>query len=373
MSFWEKLKTELIDIIDWVDSTNNTIVYKFQRHDNEIKMGAKLIVRESQQAVFLNEGQTADVYKPGTYTLQTQNMPILATLKGWKYGFDSPFKADVFFVSTKQFIGLKWGTQNPITMNDERFGLVELRAFGSFAFQVTDAGKFIKEVAGTNSDYSTEKIVAQLRSTVVAKFTDVLGESNLTIDKVAGNQDEMSKMGLDKMNEDFTAYGIKLASFQVENISMPDELKKEVFEYSRLSKLDMQKLQQMKAAQALEKAAGNESGMPGWGVGMGVGMGLNQAFNNAFSGNNTNPQQQKEALQTQHINTPPPLTQFYSAVNGQQSGPYTLDQLAGLVSSGTIKRETLVWKTGMAEWVKAETVAEFSAVFMNTPPPPPVG
>lgn len=367
MGLWNKLINELVDIIDWVDNTNNTIVWKFPRYDNEIKMGAKLIVRESQQAVFFNQGQIADVYTPGTYTLTTENMPILTTLRGWKYGFHSPFKADVFFVSTKQFIGLKWGTQNPITLDDERFGLIEMRAFGSFGFQITDAGKFVKEIAGTNSDYSTEKIITQLRSTVVTKFTDVLGESELTIDKIARNQDEIGKLAIEKMNQEFVNYGLRLTTFYVENVSMPEELKKDIFEYSRLEKLNMQKLAQLKTAQSIEKAAENQNGMPGWGVGMGVGFGLNQALNNTFGQMNA---AQQTTTVTQHT-TPPPLTQYYVAVNGKQSGPFTADQLNGLVNDGTIKRETLVWKTGMPEWAKAETVSDFASIFMNTPPPPP--
>lgn len=371
MGLWNKLMNELIDIIDWVDNTNNTIVWKFPRYENEIKMGAKLIVRESQQAVFFNQGQMADVYTPGTYTLATENMPILTTLNGWKYGFHSPFKADVFFVSTKQFIGLKWGTQNPITLNGDRFGMVEMRAFGSFGFQITDAGKFVKEIAGTNSEYSTEKILTQLRGTVVAKFTDILGESDLTIDKIARNQDEIGKIAIDKLNQEFVSYGLRLTTFYVENVSMPEELKKEIFEYSRLNAIDMQKLAQFKTAKSIEKAAENQNGMPGMGVGMGVGMGLNQAMTNAFGHMNAAQNQMQQTTTTIQHTTPPPLTQFYSAVNGQQSGPYTVDQLAGLVSNGTIKRETLVWKTGMAEWAKAETVAEFSNIFLSTPPPPP--
>ena len=146
MGLWDKLKGEFIDIIDWTDNTNDTIIYKFPRFQNEIKMGAQLTVRESQVAVFMNEGQIADVFQPGMHSLSTQNMPILSTLKGWKFGFNSPFKADVFFVSTKQFTNQKWGTKNPIMLRDAEFGPIRLRAFGSYAFKVNDAGKFLKEI-----------------------------------------------------------------------------------------------------------------------------------------------------------------------------------------------------------------------------------
>lgn len=361
MGFFSKILNEFIDIIEWVDNTNDTIIWKFPRYQNEIKMGAKLTVRESQQAVFLNEGTIADVFTPGMYTLETQNMPILSTLKGWKYGFNSPFKADVYFVSTKQFLNLKWGTQNPITLTDERFGMIELRAFGSYSFQINDAGKFIKEVAGTNTEFTTESIAGQLRSILINKFTDMLAESGITIDKVASNLEEISKLGLEKMNPDFNDYGITLTKFLVENVSMPEELKKEIFEYSRLDKINIQKLAQMKTAKAIEQAAENEGGVAGLGVGMGAGLGIGNMMTNAFNQPQTS---------TTNI-APPPLTQFFVAVNGQQSGPFGTDQLQGLVQNGTITRDTLVWKTGMAEWAKASTVAEFVTIFNTVPPPPP--
>lgn len=149
MGLFDKIRGEFVDIIDWVDNTNDTIIWKFPRYQDEIKNGAKLTVRETQMAVFMNEGQIADVFGPGMYTLTSQNLPVLTTLRGWKYGFDSPFKVDIFFVSTKQFIDQKWGTKNPITVSDQRFGFIELRAFGNFAYRVEDGGKFIKEIAGT--------------------------------------------------------------------------------------------------------------------------------------------------------------------------------------------------------------------------------
>src|SRR3954462_10749320 len=149
MGIWDKLRGELIDIIEWIDDTRDTMVYRFARYDNEIKYGAKLVVRESQVAAFVNEGRLADVYHPGTYTLETQNMPILSTLRGWKYGFSSPFKAEVYFVSTKQFTDFKWGTQNPVILRDPEFGMVRLRAFGGFSVRVVDPPALLRELAGT--------------------------------------------------------------------------------------------------------------------------------------------------------------------------------------------------------------------------------
>lgn len=363
MGLFNKLKNEFIDIIEWVDNTNDTIVWKFPRFQNEIKMGAKLTVRESQVAVFMNEGQIADVFQPGLHTLSTQNMPILTTLQGWKYGFNSPFKADVFFISTKQFIDQKWGTKNPITLNDPRFGFIEIRAFGNFAFKVEDGAKFIKEVAGTNANYTTEGVADQLRSMIVTKFTDAVGEGNLPIEKFAANLEELSQLGQTKLHDDFVAFGLNITKFLVENVSMPEELKKEIFNYSRLNALDMQKLAQFNTAQAIGDAAKNQ-GIAGAGVGMGVGFGMGNMMTNMMQ-NNMN-------QQTGSVPPPPPIIAFHIVLNNAQAGPFNLEQLQGMVSSGQITRQTMVWKAGMANWAAAESQPEMLSLFASVPPPPPI-
>ncbi|MFK7049680.1 SPFH domain / Band 7 family protein [Flavobacterium columnare] len=352
------LKNEFIDIIDWVDESNDVILWKFPRHDNEIKMNAKLTVRESQQAVFLNEGTIADVYAPGMYTLSTQNMPILASLKGWKYGFDSPFKADVYFINTRQFIDQKWGTKNAITIEDPRFGFIELRAFGTFAYKVIDGGKFLKEVAGTGTYFSTEEINGQLRSLLISKFTTSIGKGLFTIEKIAGNIEELSNEVHQKLNEDFNSYGLEITTFLIENVSMPDAIKEEIFEYSRLNKIDMQKLTQFKTAQSIETAAQNNN-MPGLGVGMGIGMGMGNMITNTMYHPN------------QNAVTPPPIPvqlSYFVAINGQQAGPFDLEALKNLVQNNQLTRETLVWTNSMANWEKAEKVTALSVLFTNIPP-----
>lgn len=362
MGLFDKLRNEFIDIIEWVDNTKDTIIWKFPRYQNEIKNGAKLTVRESQVAVFMNEGKIADVFQPGMYELTTNNMPILSTLKGWKFGFNSPFKVDIFFVSTKQFIDQKWGTKNPITLDDQRFGFIELRSFGTFAFRVTEAGKFIKEIAGTNENFSTEDVTEQLRSMIVSKFTDAVGEGNIPVEKFAANLDELSKLGAEKLNADFTEYGLTITKFLVENVSMPDDLKKEIFNYSRLNKLDMNKLAQFNTANAIDDAAKNQ-GLGGAGVGMGVGMGMGNMMSNMFNNQNQ---------QNSNVPPPPPLLQFHVVVNGAQAGPFNLQQLQAMAASGQLTKATMVWKAGMANWAAADTQPELLALFTNVPPPPPV-
>ena len=166
MAFWDKLKGELVDIVEWLDDSNNTLVHRFERYGNEIKYGAKLVVREGQAAIFVNEGKLADVFAPGTYTLETQNIPILSTLKGWAHGFESPFKAEVYFVSTRRFTDQKWGTKNPITLRDPEFGPVRLRAFGTYVVKVSDPAVFLREIVGTDGSFTTEEIVGQLLSLI---------------------------------------------------------------------------------------------------------------------------------------------------------------------------------------------------------------
>lgn len=354
MGIFDKIRQEFIDIIEWTDASQDTIVWKFPRYQNEIKNGAQLTVRESQVAVFLNEGKLADVYQPGRYQLTTENMPILATLKGWKYGFNSPFKVDIYFINTKQFTDQKWGTKNPITLNDPRFGMIEIRAFGNFSFRVTDGGKFMKEIAGTNPDFTSEDILGQLRSLVVTKLTNAIADSKLRIEEFAANLEQFSKFGEDRLSGDFDNYGLKITSLLVENVSMPEEVKKEIFELSRLDKIDMQKLTQWKTAQGIEKAA-----EAGGAAGALVGVGMGSLINNSMSGSQ------------QAGPTPPPLMQLFIAVNGQQSGPFDMPQLLQMAQSGQLKRETMVWKAGLANWVAASSLPELGSVFNSVPPPPP--
>lgn len=364
MGLFDFVRGELIDIIEWIDSSNDTIIWKYPRknNDHEIKNGAKLTVRESQQAVFLNEGALADVFKPGMYTLNTQNLPILATLKGWKYGFDSPFKADVYFVSTKQFIDQKWGTKNPIIINDSRFGMVEFRAFGNFAFRVNDAGLFLREIAGTDVHYTTEEVAEQLKTKVMRKFTDLAASANISIDQFASNLDELSDLSKEKLNDYFSSLGLHITDFNVENVSMPEEIKKEIFAYSRMN-AQGDNWAKMKAIEVMKDAATNE-GLGGTGVGFGVGMGVGNMMGNMM-GNVFNQNQGA---------TPPPapqMSQYFMAVNGAQTGPFSIQQLQAMISTGQFNLNSMVWKQGMTAWVPASSVPELQAIFGTVPPPPP--
>jgi len=366
MNFWNKLKGELIDIIEFLDNTQDTIVYRFERHNNEIKNNAKLVVREGQIAVFVNEGQIADTFSPGTYNLNTQNLPILSTLQGWKYGFNSPFKAEVYFVSTKNFIDQKWGTKNPLILNDNRFGMVEIRAFGLYSFKVTDAPVFIREIVGTNQTFTTDHIKEQLKSIIVTRFSDTAGETNLPIESYAANLNELSEAIYGYMKDDFAAYGMDVTKFLIENVSMPEEVKKEIFELSRLDKIDLDKLMKLKAAKSLEAAAENPSGTAGMGIGLGAGMVMANQMTQAMS-NQTQNYQNTQA-------TPPPVpgaVAYYVVIDGKQAGPFDKSNLKDLISRNVLTKETLVWKQGLSGWVLAGGQADLNDLWTMTPPPIP--
>lgn len=369
MGLFDKLKNEFIDIIDWTDNTNDTIIYKFPRYQNEIKMNAKLTVRESQVAVFMNEGKIADIFQPGMYTLTTQNMPILSTLKGWKYGFDSPFKADVFFVSTKLFRDQKWGSKNPIMMRDAEFGPIRLRAFGTYAFRVNDAGKFLKEVAGTASEFTTEEVNEYLRSLAVSRGMESLAESKIPVLDLASNTAEVSNLITEKIKSEFNEIGLDLTKFLIENVSLPPEVEEMLDKRSSMGIIgNMGAFTQFQAANALQDAANNPSGgMMGAGMGAGLGMGMMGQMGNAFQNNQFN------GATGQNTPPPPPLVQYFVAVNGAQTGPFNMQQLQAMAVSGQFNKQSIVWKQGMAGWLAAETQVELAGLFNAVPPPPPIG
>ncbi len=368
MGLFDKLRGEFIDIIEWTDDSRDTMVYRFERHENEIKMDAKLIVRESQIAVFIDKGRIADIFEPGDYTLNTDNLPILSTLKGWKYGFHSPYKAEVYFVNTRQFIDLKWGTKNPITLRDPEFGPMRIRAFGTYAIRVTNAENFIKEIVGTDGHFTTEEITDQLRNLIVSRFADILGEAKIPVLDMAANYDELGGFITGKIHDDFLAYGIDITKMLVENISLPPAVEEALDKRTSMGVIgNLQQYTQFQTANAMEKAAMNESGAAGGGMGMGMGFVMANQMGQVVS----QPQSQQDQQVT---STPPPLPaqkMFHVAINGQSQGPMAISQVTSLISSGSITRDSLVWTDGMANWLKASEVSEVAALFSSTPPPLP--
>ena len=370
MSIWDKLRGELVDIIEWTDDTRDTMVWRFPRYQNEIKYGAKLIVRESQAAAFINEGALADLFlQPGTFTLETKNLPILATLRGWKYGFESPFKAEVYFVNTRTFTDRKWGTKNPIMIRDPEFGPTRIRAFGSFAIKVQDVPVFLRNVVGTDHRFTIDEINDQLRDMLIARFADVIGESKIPVLDMAANQDDLGNFLTTRLRDDFALFGLQLVKLIVENISLPPEVEQALDTRTKMGVIgDLARYTQFQAAEAMRDAAKNPGGLAGAGVGLGAGMTIGTQMGAALGASAAG------------AGTPPPMPgagpaaappAFFVAIDGQQKGPFTLDQLRGEVSAGRVHRGTLAWRNGMANWTAIEQVPDLAALFANVPPPLP--
>ena len=261
MGLFDKITGEFIDVIEWTDASPNTLVYRFQRHNNEIKNGAQLTVREGQTAVFIDEGQLADVFTPGMYRLETENLPVLSTLKGWKHGFESPFKAEVYFVNTRQFTDEKWGTKNPVTMRDPEFGPVRVRAFGTYAMRVSDPSKFLTEIVGTDGHFTTEDVTDQVRNILVSRFSDAMASSGIAVLDMAANYDELGSTLADRVSEDMGGYGIELRTLLVENISLPPAVEEALDKRTSMGVLgDMSKYTQYQAAEAIGDIANNPGG-----------------------------------------------------------------------------------------------------------------
>lgn len=367
MGLWDKIRGEFIDIIEWTDSSSDTMVYRFDRYGNEIKYGAKLTVRESQVAVFIHEGKLADVFEPGMYELQTNNVPILSTLQGWAHGFESPFKAEVYFVNTKRFVDLKWGTKNPIMLRDPEFGPVRLRTFGSYCIRVTDAPTFLKEIVGTDGHFTTDEVTDQLRNLIVSRSSDLLGESKIPALDMAGNYDELGVFITERIHGDFTAYGLDVTKVLVENISLPPAVEEALDKRTSMGVIgNLNAYTQYQAATSMEEAAKNPGGEASAGIGMGMGFAMaNQMGNSIMS-----PQQGQAPAQ----GSPPPIpggATYYTAVNGKQTGPFDMAALKQQAQGGMLTKDTLVWAQGMAEWSKAGEVPDIASIFGAMPPPLP--
>lgn len=286
---------QFIEVIEWLDDSSNTMLYRFPVKDQEIKNGARLTVRESQVGVFVFQGQIADVFGPGLHTIDGGNTPILSKLGAWKFGFNSPFKAEVYFINTKQFTDLKWGTMNPIMMRDEDFGMVRLRAFGIYSIRVSEPRAFIKEAAGTNGRFDTEDIEGQLKRTLVSGFTDALGESKIPALDLAAKYDELSAFAKKKLNEEFNTFGLELTKFFVENISLPPEVEAAMDKRTSMGVIgDVNRYAQFQAADAMRDAANNPSGGAGLGAGLGAGFAMGNQMMNQMGGMNQQQQPQQQ-------------------------------------------------------------------------------
>lgn len=373
MGLFDAIFGQFIDVIDWPGGdASDTLVWRFERHNNEIKHGAKLTVREGQAAVFVNEGQIADVFPPGMYKLKTANLPILSTLQHWDHGFESPFKAEVYFVSTRRFTDLKWGTKNPIMLRDSEFGPIRLRAFGSYAMRVTEPGVFLREIVGVDPEFTTHEISAQLRNIIVSRFSNALATSRIPALDLAGNLDDLGEFVRSRIQPEMSEYGVEITKLLVENISLPSEVEKALDRRTSMGVVgDLRKYAQFQAAEAIR--AGAEA--PGGGVGAGLGAGLGASAGVAIAQGAADifrPTAPAPAAPAAQPAPPPiPAEAWHAALNGAARGPFDRTQLEALIASGALDKETLVWRAGMAGWSKAGEVEALGAFFGARPPAPP--
>ena len=263
MGIMDFIRGELIEIIQWTDDSRDTLSFRFPDEDKEIKRGAQLVVRESQVAQFVYLGQFGDTFGPGTHTLTTDNIPILTTLKGWKYGFESPFKADVYFVNTRLFTGNKWGTSNPVMLRDQDFGIVRVRAFGTYDFRVVDPPLFLKEVAGTDQQFRLDEFADTMRSRIVSVFSDALATAKIPVLDVATRYQEVGEALLPILNPTLQSkYGLGIPSFNLENVSVPPEVEQAIDKRSSMAAIgNLNDYVKYQMAQGLEKGGGGAGGM----------------------------------------------------------------------------------------------------------------
>lgn len=287
MGLFDKIRRQMLKVVEWTDDSSDTIVYKFPMGDRYAVMkGTQLIVRESQQAIFVNEGKIADVFGPGRYDLETANVPVLTLLKNWKYAFETPYTGDIYFVNTKQFTGFKWGTQNPIMMRDKDFGMIRLRGYGAYSFRVDKSDVLLKELFGTMHSYKTEDICDYLKKTVVSALSDAIAESGIPALDLAMKYDELGTFAVRRLQDKFNSLGLEITDVIVENLSLPEEVEKTMDTRTSMGVLGdkMGTFTQYQGAMAMRDAANNQNGVAGAGMGIGAGFGFGNMMANSMAG-----------------------------------------------------------------------------------------
>lgn len=368
MGIFDFLSGQFIDVIHWTDDTRDTMVWRFEREGHEIKYGAKLTVREGQAAVFVHEGQIADVFTPGLYMLETNNMPIMTTLQHWDHGFKSPFKSEIYFVNTTRFNDLKWGTKNPIMLRDPEFGPTRIRAFGTYSIRVTDPARFMTEIVGTDGEFTMDEISFQIRNIIVQEFSRVIAGSGIPVLDMAANTQDLGKLIAAQVSKPLADYGLEMPEFYIENISLPPAVEAALDKRTSMGLAgDLGKFTQYSAAEAMTAAASNPAG-GGMAAGLGAGMGMAMAQQMAQPG----PWGAAPAAAAPAAPPPPPVEHvWHIAVDGQTSGPFSKAKMGRMATEGTLTRDTYVWTAGQDGWKRAEDVRELAQLFTILPPPPP--
>ncbi len=360
MGIFDFLTGEFIDVIHWTDNTRDTMVWRFEREDHEIKYGAKLTVREGQAAVFVHEGQLADVFTPGLYMLETNNMPIMTTLQHWDHGFKSPFKSEIYFVNTTRFSNLKWGTKNPIMLRDPEFGPTRLRAFGTYTVKVADPAVFLREIVGTDGEFTMDEISYQIRNIIVQEFSRAIASSGIPVLDMAANTADLGKLIANAIDPTMKQYGLTIPELYIENISLPPAVEEALdARTSRGMAGNLDEHMKWKAAESMTM----EGSAAGGAMGMGMGAGLGMQMGNMI---------QAGASPVAAPPPPPPVEHvWHIAEGGEVSGPFSKAAMGRKVTDGSLNRDSMVWTQGQDGWMRAEDVAELAQLFTVMPPPPP--
>ncbi len=387
MGILDFLTGEFIDVIHWVDDSRDTMVWRFEREGHEIKYGAKLTVREGQAAVFVHEGVIADVFSPGLYLLETNNMPVLTTLQHWDHGFRSPFKSEIYFVSTTRFSNLKWGTRNPIILRDPEFGPLRIRAYGTYAIRVADPALFLREIVGTDGEFTMDEISFQIRNIIVQEFSRVIARSGIPVLDMAANTDDLGRLVVAEIADTLAQYGLAMPELYVENISLPPAVEEALDKRTSMGLAgDLGKFTHYSAAEAMSAAARNP-GAAGAGLGAGLGLGIGMAMSGQMAGQmavqsgpwgpvarqpSPQPSPQPAPAPPPAAFPPPPVERIWHvAEGGKTRGPFSRADLGRMAADGALTRQSLVWSAGQDGWLAAEDVPELAQLFTVMPPPPP--
>ncbi len=370
MPIFDFLSGQFIDVIHWTDDTRDTMVWRFERHGHEIKYGAKLTVREGQAAVFVHEGQLADVFMPGLYMLETNNMPVMTSLQHWDHGFRSPFKSEIYFVNTTRFADLKWGTKNPVICRDPEFGPVRLRAFGTYSVRVTDPAKFLREIVGTDGEFTMDEISFQIRNIIVQEFSRTIARAGIPVLDMAANTRELGQLVARDIAPTLAEYGLSIPELYVENISLPPAVEEVLDKRTSMGVVgNLSQYMQFQAAEALGRDGAGAAAIQ---AGLGAGLGMQIGHQAAAQTGPWGARPVVEAAPAAIAPPPPPVEHvWHIAENGQTHGPYSKARLGRMVSEGGLTRDTFVWTAGQDGWKKAEDVAELAQLFTVLPPPPP--
>ncbi|HBQ35299.1 MAG TPA: antifreeze protein [Rhodobacteraceae bacterium] len=374
MGILDFLTGEFIDVIQWVDDSRDTMVWRFEREAHEIKYGAKLTVREGQSAVFVHEGQLADVFSPGLYMLETNNMPVLTTLQHWDHGFKSPFKSEIYYVNTTRFNNLKWGTKNPIICRDPEFGPVRIRAYGTYTIKVSDPARFLTEIVGTDGEFTMDEISYQIRNIIVQDFSRVIASSGIPVLDMAANTADLGKLIVAQIAETLESYGLIMPELYIENISLPSAVEEALDKRTSMGLAgDLGKFTQYSAAEAMTSAARNPNG-GGMGAGLGMGMGMGVGMSVAQNMQNQMGPWGAVAQPTAATAPPPPpvVEKVWHVADGDKTkGPYSRAAIGRMLMDGSLNRNTYVWSVGQDGWKIADEINELAQLFTVMPPPPP--